>query len=174
MIQTQGRRHDSSPGNVIQTQGRRHDSSPGNVIQTQGRRHDSSPGNVITTRFWAYDDLRWPPIFCDSVGHDSNNRRDLQPVVTFWRCLKISERLRIIPGKHNHEKLIVRRWIASVPISVIWHDPLRLPIVSYRIRCYPPHDTNNVVWSLSNALENKSAKWHCGRHTLICKKILIK
>ena len=22
--------------------------------------------------------------------------------------------------------------------------------------------------------ENKSAKWHCGRHTLICKKILIK
>ena len=21
---------------------------------------------------------------------------------------------------------------------------------------------------------NKSAKWHCGRHTLICKKILIK
>ena len=23
-------------------------------------------------------------------------------------------------------------------------------------------------------LSNKSAKWHCGRHTLICKKILIK
>ena len=22
--------------------------------------------------------------------------------------------------------------------------------------------------------QNKSAKWHCGRHTLICKKILIK
>ena len=22
--------------------------------------------------------------------------------------------------------------------------------------------------------ENKSAKWHCGRHTLICKKILVK
>ena len=21
---------------------------------------------------------------------------------------------------------------------------------------------------------NKSAKWHCGRHTLICKKILVK
>ena len=26
-----------------------------------------------------------------------------------------------------------------------------------------------VTW-----LVNKSAKWHCGRHTLICKKILIK
>ena len=26
----------------------------------------------------------------------------------------------------------------------------------------------------SRSLQNKSAKWHCGRHTLICKKILIK
>ena len=25
-----------------------------------------------------------------------------------------------------------------------------------------------------NKTLNKSAKWHCGRHTLICKKILIK
>ena len=25
-----------------------------------------------------------------------------------------------------------------------------------------------------NWQDNKSAKWHCGRHTLICKKILIK
>ena len=25
----------------------------------------------------------------------------------------------------------------------------------------------------NNFHKNKSAKWHCGRHTLICKKILI-
>ena len=34
---------------------------------------------------------------------------------------------------------------------------------------------NELFWA-SAILQNKSAKWHCGRHTLICicKKILIK
>ena len=25
-----------------------------------------------------------------------------------------------------------------------------------------------------SSFRDKSAKWHCGRHTLICKKILVK
>ena len=33
---------------------------------------------------------------------------------------------------------------------------------------------SNEIKSKQIQFLNKSAKWHCGRHTLICKKILIK
>ena len=43
----------------------------------------------------------------------------------------------------------------------------------FKNNLYPPPPKKK---SLSNVQTkcNKSAKWHCGRHTLICKKILIK
>ena len=48
---------------------------------------------------------------------------------------------------------------------------------------YQNHTTSKMYQSLIQVradistllcIHNKSAKWHCGRHTLICKKILIK
>ena len=50
-----------------------------------------------------------------------------------------------------------------------WDDFVVSVSVSHTVSCgfasRPGHTKDH---------HNKSAKWHCGRHTLICKKILIK
>ena len=52
----------------------------------------------------------------------------------------------------------VRGWITRIPISAKWHDPLRLPVVSCRVRSDASHDTNRVEWGLSYSSRG-SRRW---------------
>ena len=62
--------------------------------------------------------------------------------------LKKNESSRLIAGKYataKNESCSVRGWIARVPISVRWYDPLRFSVVSYRKRSDASHDKNREI-----------------------------
>ena len=52
-----------------------------------------------------------------------------------------------------------------IPVFIMYFDILLTSLLHFMI-------TQLQIYT--NILKNKSAKWHCGRHTLICKKIVIK
>ena len=45
---------------------------------------------------------------------------------------------------------------------------------THTLECKGPHFLERSSLCFNKFVKNKSAKWHCGRHTLICKKIVIK
>ena len=83
---------------------------------------------------------------CDSVSHISKNWRELQAVVMFWTCSKISGRSWLITGKYAI--MWCERLDSKGSDFSNWHDPLRLPVVSYRHRSDTSHDKNRVMRGL--------------------------
>ena len=87
---------------------------------------------------------------CDSDSHKLN-RSASQAVVTLWTCSKYLRDCVLTQENTiaRNQWCSARCWIARVPISGKCHDPLRWPVVSYRIRSNLSHDINRVVWDLS-------------------------